>query len=41
MPRADTAVRNAKLGSKTTRRLDEQGLYLEVSPSGGEWTLNH
>ena len=37
MPLTDTAVRNAKPGSKTARMFDERGLYLEVSPAGGKW----
>jgi len=37
MPLTDTAVRNAKAGSKTARMFDERGLYLEVSPAGGKW----
>ncbi|MBI1732039.1 MAG: integrase arm-type DNA-binding domain-containing protein [Gammaproteobacteria bacterium] len=33
----DTAIRNAKPGSKPIRLYDSGGLYLEVSPSGGKW----
>jgi len=31
------AINNAKPGKKTRRMFDAQGLYLEVSPSGGRW----
>jgi len=31
----DTAVRHAKPGTKALRLFDSGGLYLEVSPSGG------
>jgi Phage integrase central domain/Arm DNA-binding domain len=37
MPLTNTAIRNAKPGSKPTRLFDERGLYLEVSPTGGKW----
>ena len=37
MPLTDTAVRNAKPGTKTIRLFDERGLYLEVSPTGNKW----
>lgn len=37
MALTDTAIRNAKPGSKPKRLFDAGGLYLEVSPSGGKW----
>lgn len=37
MPLSDTAIRNAKPGSKPIRMFDDRGLYLEVAPSGGKW----
>ncbi|MGA7342519.1 MAG: Arm DNA-binding domain-containing protein [Terracidiphilus sp.] len=37
MPLTDTALRNARPLSKTTRLFDERGLYLEISPAGGKW----
>lgn len=33
----DTAIRNAKPTDKTVKLFDANGLYLEVSPSGGKW----
>lgn len=33
----DTAVRNAKPGSKAVKLFDGGGLYLEVAPAGGKW----
>ena len=35
MPLTNTAIRNTKPGKKTLKLYDERGLYLEVSPSGG------
>ncbi len=37
MPLTDTAVRNAKGNGKTVKLFDVRGLYLQVSPTGGEW----
>lgn len=37
MPLTDTAIKNAKPGQKTVKLFDANGLYLEVSPSGGKW----
>ncbi|MCH9026684.1 MAG: integrase arm-type DNA-binding domain-containing protein [Proteobacteria bacterium] len=37
MSLTDTAIRNAKPGTKIKRMYDSGGLYLEVSPSGGKW----
>lgn len=37
MPLTDPAIRNAKPGEKPIRLFDGNGLYLEVSPSGGKW----
>lgn len=37
MPLSDTAIRNAKPGSKPTKLFDERGLFLLVTPSGGKW----
>ena len=34
---SDTAIRNAKPTAKPTRLYDRDGLYLEVSTSGGKW----
>nr|CUV18489.1 protein of unknown function [Ralstonia solanacearum] len=36
MPLADTAIRNAKPSEKSIRLFDGGGLYIEVSPSGGQ-----
>ena len=33
----DTAIRNAKPGSKAVKLFDGGGLYLEVAPAGGKW----
>jgi integrase len=42
MPLTDTAVRNAKPGSKTTRIFDGGGMYLEVTTKGGKlWRLKY
>jgi integrase len=37
MPLSDAAIRNAKPGAKSTKIVDEKGLYLLVAPSGGKW----
>jgi hypothetical protein len=37
MPLSDTAIRNAKPGTKTVRLFDRDGLYLEVTSGGGKW----
>ena len=37
MPLSDTAIRNAKPGSKAKRMFDGGGLYLEIAASGGKW----
>ena len=37
MPLTDTAIKNAKPGAKTQKLFDANGLYLEVSPTGGKW----
>ncbi len=37
MSLTDTAVRNAKPGTKPIKLSDERGMYLEVSPAGGKW----
>ena len=37
MPLTDTAIKNAKAAEKPLRLFDGNGLYLEVSPSGGKW----
>jgi hypothetical protein len=37
MTLSDTAIRNAKPGSKPVRLFDGGGLYLELAPSGGKW----
>jgi Arm domain-containing DNA-binding protein len=37
MPLTDTAVKNAKPAEKAVRLFDRDGLYLEISPSGGKW----
>jgi hypothetical protein len=36
MALTNTAVKNAKSNGKTVKMFDERGLYLELSPSGGE-----
>ncbi len=42
MSLTDTAVRNAKPGSKTTRIFDGGGMYLEVTTKGGKlWRLKY
>jgi integrase len=33
----DTGIRGLKAQTRTYRRFDEKGLYLEVSPKGGKW----
>jgi len=33
----DTAVRNAKPGTKPVKLFDSGGLYLLVQPNGGRW----
>ena len=37
MPLTDVTIRNAKPGEKTVKLFDERGLYLEISPTGGQW----
>ena len=37
MPLTDVAIRSAKPADKLQRLFDGNGLYLEVSPSGGKW----
>ncbi len=37
MSRTNTAIHNAKPGSKPVKLFDKRGLYLEVSPNGGKW----
>jgi Arm DNA-binding domain len=37
MALTDTAIKNTKPGTKPLRVFDRDGLYLEVSPSGGKW----
>jgi integrase len=37
VPLTDAAIRNAKPGAKPVRLFDGNGLYLEVSPTGGKW----
>lgn len=37
MPLTDTAIRKAKTPSKTTKMYDGDGLYLELTPTGGKW----
>ena len=37
MSLTNTAIRNAKPGSKAIKLFDERGLCLEVSPAGGKW----
>ncbi|WP_426400504.1 Arm DNA-binding domain-containing protein [Ralstonia sp. R-29] len=37
MPLIDIAIRSAKPADKLQRLFDGNGLYLEVSPSGGKW----
>ena len=37
MPLTDTAVRNAKPGTKPAKVFDERGLFLIVTPAGGKW----
>lgn len=37
MPLTDTAIKNAKPAQKPIKLFDSNGLYLEVSPSGGKW----
>lgn len=37
MPLTNTAIKNFKPGEKTVKLFDGNGLYLEVSPSGGKW----
>lgn len=37
MALTDTAIRNAKPGTKAVKLFDERGLFLIVTPSGGKW----
>ena len=37
MPLTDTAIRNAKPGTKPAKLFDECGLFLIVTPAGGKW----
>ena len=37
MPLTDTAIKNAKPGTKPVKLSDEKGLFLLVSPAGGKW----
>ena len=37
MPLTDVTIRNAKPGEKTVKLFDERRLYLEISPTGGQW----
>lgn len=37
MPLTNTAIRNAKPGTKPLKLFDERGLFLLVTPSGGKW----
>lgn len=37
MSLTDTTIRNAKPGKKPVKLVDEKGLYLLISPSGGKW----
>src|SRR5574337_1929891 len=42
MPLTDTAIRSAKPAEKPVRMFDGNGLYLEISPSGGKlWRLKY
>jgi len=37
MALSDTAIKNAKPGTKPIKLADEKGLYLLISPAGGKW----
>jgi integrase len=37
MPLTDTAIRNVKPAARTAKLYDQQGMYLEVAPTGGKW----
>src|ERR1700689_3451543 len=37
MPLTDVRIRNAKPSTKRRKLFDTQGMYLELSPSGGRW----
>ena len=37
MPLTDIAIRKAKPADKMQRLFDGGGLYLEISPAGGNW----
>jgi integrase len=37
MPLTDTAIRNAKPGTKPAKLFDERGLFMIVTPTGGKW----
>jgi integrase len=37
MPLTDTAIKNAKPGTKPLKLSDEKGLFLLLSPAGGKW----
>ena len=37
MALSDIAIRNAKASNKVFKLYDEQGLFIQVTPSGGKW----
>lgn len=37
MPLTDTAIKNAKPGTKPFKQADEKGMFLLVTPAGGKW----
>jgi hypothetical protein len=37
MPLTDTAIKNAKPGTKPVKLADEKGLFLLLAPAGGKW----
>jgi len=37
MPLSDTAIKNAKPGTKPIKLTDEKGMFLLISPAGGKW----
>ncbi len=37
MPLTDISIRNAKPGAKPIKLLDERGLFLLATPTGGKW----
>ena len=37
MSLSDSAIRNAKPTNKVFKMYDQQGLFIQITPSGGKW----